>query len=141
MSYIPEKLRQQVIKRAQGRCEYCQTQQVIVVAMEIDHIIPEASDGQSTLENLCLACIGCNGFKYSFQTGIDPTTGIESELFNPRSQLWSDNFKWSDDGLEIIGLTPTGRATVNRLRMNRDAIMKSRQRWVQAGWHPPNDKD
>lgn len=36
MAYISEDLRQEVTDRARGRCEYCQTQQVIVVAMEID---------------------------------------------------------------------------------------------------------
>jgi hypothetical protein len=37
MARISDNLRQQVIERARGRCEYCQTQQIIVVAMEIDH--------------------------------------------------------------------------------------------------------
>lgn len=38
--------------------EACQTQQVIVVSMEIDHIVPESAGGETTLANLCLACVG-----------------------------------------------------------------------------------
>ncbi|MCU0464761.1 MAG: HNH endonuclease [Anaerolineae bacterium] len=134
MAYISEGLRQGVRERAHERCEYCQTQQVIVVSMEIDHIVPESAGGETALGNLCLACVGCNGFKLDFQRGIDPETGQEAPLFNPRVQGWNDHFQWRDDGLQVIG-----RATVVRLRMNRDAVVNSRQRWVQAGWHPPKE--
>lgn len=137
MAYISESLRQEVTDRARGRCEYCQTQQVIVVSMEIDHIVPESVGGETTLDNLCLACVGCNGFKLDFQSGIDPETEQEVRLFNPRNQEWHNHFQWSDDGLEVIGLSATGRATIARLRMNRDAVVNSRRRWVEAGWHPP----
>lgn len=139
MARIPDKLRQQVIERARGRCEYCQTQQIIVVSMEIDHIIPESANGETILDNLCLACIGCNGFKLNFQTGIDPDTEQEILLFNPRTQHWNEHFRWDDDGLRVIGLTATGRATIARLRMNRDGVVNSRQRWAESGWHPPSD--
>lgn len=139
MARISDNLRQQVIERARERCEYCQTQQIIVVAMEIDHIIPESAGGETNLDNLCLACVGCNGFKLDFQIGIDPDTEKEAPLFNPRTQNWHEHFKWNGDGLNIIGLTATGRATVVRLRMNRDAVVNSRRRWVEAGWHPPSD--
>ena len=141
MAYISDSLRQEVTERAHGRCEYCQTQQVIVVSMEIDHIVPESASGETTLDNLCLACVGCNGFKLDFQTGIDPETEREAPLFNPRVQNWRDHFHWSDDGLQIIGLTTVGRATITRLRMNRDAMVNSRRRWVQAGWHPPKERN
>jgi hypothetical protein len=137
MARIPDKLRQQVIERARGRCEYCQTQQIIVVSMEIDHIIPESANGKTNLDNLCLACIGCNGFKLDFQIGIDPDTEQEASLFNPRTQRWNDHFRWSDGGLQVIGLTATGRATIVRLRLNRGAVVNSRRHWVEAGWHPP----
>jgi hypothetical protein len=137
MAYLSESLRQRITERAHGRCEYCQTQQVIVVSMEIDHIVPESAGGETALGNLCLACVGCNGFKLDFQSGIDPETGQEAPLFNPRVQRWNDHFQWSDDGLQVVGLTAIGCATAVRLRMNRDAVVNSRRRWVQAGWHPP----
>lgn len=141
MARIPDSLRQQVIERARERCEYCQTQQVIVVTMEIDHIVPQSAGGETILDNLCLACISCNGSKLDFQTGIDSQTEQEILLFNPRVQDWAEHFQWSEDGLQVIGLTPTGRATVVRLRMNREAVVNSRQRWVTVGWHPPKNID
>lgn len=52
--------------------------------MEIDHIVPRAAGGSDTLDNLCVACISCNGYKLAFQEGIDPTTGEPAALFNPR---------------------------------------------------------
>ena len=58
-------------------------------------------------------------------------------LFNPRTQQWSEHFVWSADKTTIQGITPTGRATVMVLRMNRTVIVLARQRWVSVGWHPP----
>ncbi|MBZ0281934.1 MAG: HNH endonuclease [Anaerolineae bacterium] len=137
MPPISETLRQQVTKRAHGLCEYCQTAQLIVVTLEIDHIIPESAGGATDLDNLCLCCRGCNSFKQDFQTGIDPNTDQEVALFNPRTQLWNDHFEWGEEGTMLMGKTATGSATIQRLRINRPTIIASRQLWVQAGWHPP----
>ena len=62
MADISDSLRQEVTDRARGRCEYCQTQQVIVVSMEIDHIVPESAGGETTFDNLCLACVDLTRF-------------------------------------------------------------------------------
>ena len=105
--------------------------------MEIDHIVPESAGGASTADNLCLTCVGCNGFKLAFQAAIDPNTGEMAPLFHPRSGQWSDHFSWSEDGILILGLTPVGRATVARLQMNRPQVVEARRLWVQANWHPP----
>jgi hypothetical protein len=137
MAYISESLRQEVISRARGCCEYCQMQKLVVVFMEIDHVIPESRGGKTEGINLCLACAGCNGFKLDFETGIDPQTNLEVKLFNPRLEKWQEHFQWSEDALRLLGLTATGRATIERLRMNREDILASRQLWVEAGWHPP----
>ena len=141
MARIPDNLRQQVIERARGRCEYCQTQQIIVVSMEIDHIIPLSAQGATALHNLCFACVACNGFKLDFQFGTDPETQREVALYNPRTQNWADHFRWSDDGSKALGLTAAGRATIARLKMNRAAVVNSRRRWVAVGWHPPSADD
>lgn len=139
MARISDALRQQVTERAQGLCEYCQTAQLIVVTMEIDHIVPQVANGETEFSNLCLTCRNCNGFKKDHQTGIDPHTDQEIPLFNPRMQVWSEHFRWSEDGTLMIGLTPTGRATIERLRINREGVAASRLLWVQAGWHPPKE--
>ncbi|MDQ3247968.1 MAG: HNH endonuclease [Chloroflexota bacterium] len=137
MASISSWLRRQVVERAQGRCEYCQTPLAIVVEMEIDHIMPKSVGGRTTLDNLCLACASCNGFKLNFQMAVDPETGEHVSLFNPRTQLWAEHFVWQAHGTKVNGQTPTGRATVQRLRMNREIMIAARQLWVQAGWHPP----
>jgi 5-methylcytosine-specific restriction endonuclease McrA len=137
MARLSNDLRRQIIERAGGRCEYCQTPQAIVVEMELDHVIPQSAGGTTDLDNLCLACVGCNGFKLAFQEAEDPETEQLAPLFNPRRQRWADHFAWSDDNTQIIGLTPTGRATVMRLRLNRERLVQARRLWVQIGWHPP----
>jgi len=58
-------------------------------------------------------------------------------LFNPRTQMWSEHFKWMPNGTILRGLTPTGRATIERLKINQDRVVDARTRWVFAGLHPP----
>jgi hypothetical protein len=70
--------------------------------------------------------------------GADPVTGEMIPLYDPRTQDWLEHFKWSDDGVHIIGLTPVGRATVAALRLSDDPnALIVRSYWVAAGWHPP----
>ncbi|GIK67127.1 MAG: HNH endonuclease [Chloroflexota bacterium] len=137
MSYIPKAIREAVFERAQGLCEYCQTAKIVVATIEIDHIIPASEGGLTTLDNLCLSCRSCNNSKQGYITGIDPATKTEVSLFNPRTDSWHEHFEWSEDGLTIIGLTETGRATIHRLDMNKKNLVESRQLWVSVGWHPP----
>ncbi|MGH2410282.1 MAG: HNH endonuclease [Chloroflexota bacterium] len=137
MTYIAPALRQAVVERASGRCEYCGTAQAIVVEMEVDHIVPRAAGGVTDLANLCLTCVGCNGFKLAYQSGVDPDSGEEVALFHPRNQRWQEHFGWSADGTYVVGLTSIGRATVGRLCMNRERMVEARLLWAEAGWHPP----
>ena len=37
-------------------------------------------------------------------------------------------------------LTPTGRATIVRLRMNQPRIVEARSIWILAGIHPPHEQ-
>ncbi len=43
--------------------------------------------------------------------------------------------KW--DGVRALGLTPTGRATIDTLEMNRALILAIREEEVERGRHPP----
>jgi hypothetical protein len=63
----------------------------------------------------------------------DPITGHAVTLFHPRQDVWLHHFAWSADGAHIIGLTPTGRATVEALRFNRPAIVQLRHYWRTTG--------
>jgi hypothetical protein len=107
--------------------------------MHIEHIIPKTAGGLSIEENLWLACPACNEFKGAQTHAIDPVTGRRVRLFNPRKQKWKRHFRWSADGTEIIGKTAVGRATVVALQMNHPVSIRTRQKWVLAGWWPPED--
>jgi HNH endonuclease len=125
---------------AQNRCGYCLSPQHLVMArLEIEHIMPLAKGGSNAEANLWLACPICNRFKGDKTTAVDPETGAIVPLFNPRAQMWSDHFRWSDDGLRIIGRTTVGRATVAALHLSDDPdVLEVRSYWVLAGWHPPD---
>lgn len=139
-SYIPKELRLLVAEQAKQRCGYCLTQAAIVgTPLTFDHIIPEAVGGPTTEANLWLACSLCNTYKGNRVMALDAETGVLVPLFNPRTQQWSEHFAWDDQGVQILGLTPTGRATVVALRLNNQYVVPSRRKWVAAGWHPPLD--
>jgi len=139
-SYIPKALREQVTAQARRRCGYCLTQEIIVGSpMEIDHLIPEAQGGRTGEENLWLACSLCNDSRGCRIAGVDPVTGELVRLFNPRQQVWAEHFRWSGNGSCVVGLTPTGRATVITLNLNRQVLVQARLAWVAVGWHPPQD--
>jgi hypothetical protein len=139
-AHIPEAIRRRIAEAARYRCGYCHTLQAIVgYPLHIDHIIPEAAGGPSTEDNLWLSCSVCNNFKGVQTRATDPITQVEVPLFNPRTQVWSDHFTWSEDGIQIIGLTPIGRATVLALQLNTPFRIHARQRWASVGWHPPRD--
>ncbi|AFZ60706.1 HNH endonuclease [Anabaena cylindrica FACHB-243] len=141
---VNDATRKLVRERAKFLCEYCHSLEEASAALfAIDHIIPQSISGSSDdPDNLALACQRCNGYRYNFTTGIDPETKEIIPIFNPRKQKWSDHFIWSLDSLKIIGITPTERATCNRLdlndeRHNEGSIIKARRFWVKGGWHPP----
>lgn len=140
ISHITFDLRQRVVETAGHRCEYCQTQELIIgMPLEVEHITPEAQGGSSDETNLCLACPRCNRHKGTQTTFKDEETGAEVPLFHPRQQEWRDHFAWRQNGLYLVGLTPTGRATVAALKINNPYIVRSRRIWTEAGWHPPHD--
>src|ERR1700752_487444 len=102
MRYIPAELRRAVTQRALGRCEYCGlSQEGQEATFHIDHIIPLTADGQTTTDNLALACVSCSLRKAARQTVVDRQTGEEVPLYNPRREQWSDHFRW--DGVRVIG--------------------------------------
>ena len=124
-----------VYKRADGCCEYCQTcEHNTGQPMHIEHIIPGDND---ELDNLCLACASCNLSKATATTEVDPNTQSTVSLFNPRTQMWTDHFEWIDNNCRIGGKTAIGRATVVRLKMNQDRLVRARRNWIRSGNHPP----
>lgn len=103
----------------------------------MDHILPQVAGGSDEPENLAAACYRCNEFKGSKTHAPDPARGMLVPLFNPRQQSWTEHFVWANGGTHIIGLTPTGRATVIALRLNNDYVVEARTLWIESNWHPP----
>lgn len=138
--YIPVKIRIAVIERANGMCEYCLCwAHNSLHTFCVDHIIPISKDGQTVLINLAYACSGCNGFKLDKTTATDPETQQKVRLFNPRTDDWNEHFKWSDDTLQMTGLTTIGRATIDCLKLNREGVVNIRRLTVMSGEHPPKN--
>jgi len=135
---IPPAVRQRVANAAKHRCGYCQTQEIVIgMPLEIEHIVPIAAGGSSDEDNLWLACPRCNRHKGVRTRATDPETGEDVPLFNPRRQRWQEHFTWQQGGATVVGLTPTGRATVATLLMNNPFVVRARQIWIAWGWHPP----
>jgi hypothetical protein len=136
---IPIRLRRQVILRAHNRCEYCRSPETFSLdTFTIDHIHPIADSGSDDLDNLAFACLNCNNRKQDDRTAVDPHTQERVPLFHPRLDRWSDHFQWSEDTLTIVPLTPTGRATVMRLQLNRTGAVNIRRAQLALGEeHPP----
>jgi HNH endonuclease len=89
---VPETLSQAVRLRADGRCQYCLMHESLQGAtFHVEHIIPQSKGGHSVLENLALACPGCNLHKADRTTAVDPATGEQVPLFHPIRQRWSEH--------------------------------------------------
>lgn len=99
--------------------------------------MPQAEGGTWAIENLAFSCQGCNNHKYIFITAIDPLSGAIVPLYHPRQQHWADHFTWNEDFTFVIGLTPTGRATVHKLRLNREGVCNLRRALRVISEHPP----
>ncbi|MCP4150353.1 MAG: HNH endonuclease [bacterium] len=140
MAKIPVNLKQAVFERARDCCEYCRSQaRFSTQAFSVEHIIPSSSDGKTVPENLALACQGCNYHKYTKTMGINPVDGELVSLYNPRQQRWAEHFTWNENFSLIIGLTPTGRATVESLKLNREGLVNLRRALYTIGEHPAEE--
>jgi len=136
--YIRKKIKQTVIERACGCCEYCKALASHTPSpFEVEHIIALVVGGDDTLENLAYACRGCNLHKGIKVTISDLKTGQQIPLFHPRKDQWNDHFKWDDEVLRIIGITLKGELTIKTLDMNREGLINLRQVLKNAGLHPP----
>ena len=140
MTAIPAGLRRLVLRRANGRCEYCRlAQERQEATFHIDHVIPVAAGGMTVAGNLALACVSCSLRKGARRNAMDPDTGIEAPFYNPGDQDWHDHFRWM--GTRLVGLTPMGRATIRALKLNRPLILAIRHEEVSRRRHPPPTPD
>jgi hypothetical protein len=104
----------------------------------VDHIIPQQHGGPTASANLAWSCLRCNKHKGPNLSGIDPVTGEMVRLFHPRRDRWSEHFVWEKS--KLLGLTPTGRATVGVLQINRLDAVLVREALMEEGAYPAEPK-
>ena len=132
--------KQAEFQRANGCCEYCRSQvHYSPNPFSVEHIMPHAGGGTDRPDNLALSCQGCNNCKYTSVDATDPVTGATVPLFHPRRQRWDEHFAWNGDFTLVIGRTPMGRATVEKLQLNRGGVVNLRHVLRVVGEHPPTE--
>jgi len=106
----------------------------------IEHIVPRSAGGSDDTTNLALACPACNLAKSNRVTAADHLTDSSATLFNPRSDRWKDHFTW-DERRRVVGLTTTGRATLDALDFNhpRRVLIREAEEWFDL--FPPEESE
>jgi hypothetical protein len=101
---------------------------------EPDHIIAAKHGGETTTENLALACFDCNRFKGSDIASLDPASRELTPLFNPRTQEWSQHFNVA--GGLIRARTAVGRVTESILKLNLQSRVEVREMLASVRRYP-----
>lgn len=126
-----------VALRARHRCEYCHApESVFNFPFEVEHILPLTREGADDEANLALACRSCNIYKGTSVASTDPATETVVPLFHPREQLWESHFAVDTATAMMLGLSPSARATILRLRINSQAQVMARRQWIILGLFP-----
>jgi 5-methylcytosine-specific restriction endonuclease McrA len=102
----------------------------------VEHVVPRSLGGETDLDNLALSCQECNNSKYNKIAAEGSLTEASVSLYNPRAHNWNDHFAWSSDLTQIVGLTATGRATIETLQLNRPNVVNLRLLLLLADKHP-----
>ncbi len=124
-----------VQQRSGNRCEYCGMPQDATpfIPFHVEHIIArqhvEADSNDPS--RLAFSCDRCNAYKGPNISSVDPATGEVVQLFNPRTDVWSDHFVASKGF--VIGLSSVGRATSRLLNMNHPRRVELRLQWLEEG--------
>jgi HNH endonuclease len=121
-----------IVRRAQGRCEYCQfPESAAELPFHADHIIAEKHGGPTEAANLAWACFSCNLRKGPNIAGFDPATGELTRLFHPRKDVWAGHFEWQ--GARLRGKTAIGRTTIAVLDINHADAVTMREALFEEG--------
>ena len=140
MTKVDPATRSLVVHRASGLCEYCLSPEAYsCCTFSVDHVRPRSTGGEDNANNLALCCQQCNNHKFNAVTHADPVSLKEVPLYNPRADKWSDHFAWDFTMTQIVGISAIGRATVDRLQLNRDGVVNLRNVLREVGFRfePP----
>ncbi|HEX9929732.1 MAG TPA: HNH endonuclease signature motif containing protein [Pyrinomonadaceae bacterium] len=81
-------IRKTVEERAKKLCEYCQSPlEFSSDPFSVEHIFPISKGGTDDLENLALACQGCNGHKSTKIEAFDAVSQATAIFYNPRKDM------------------------------------------------------
>ena len=81
---ITKKLRFEIFKRDDFKCQYCGSTPPSVV-LEIDHIAPVSKGGDNDIDNLITSCFDCNRGKTNvLLTNIPETIAFKSEILSEK---------------------------------------------------------
>jgi len=73
------KLRKQVMRRDHGLCQVCANAKRVMIAQEVDHIIPKAKGGTDDIGNLQAICRKCHALKTLIDEGKRPKPQIGAD--------------------------------------------------------------
>jgi hypothetical protein len=102
------------------------------LSFEVEHILPQASGGESSPDNLARFCRSCNLHKSDAVAAFDEETQSTVRFLHPCRDAWREHFAVNAETGKIEGLTDIGRMTVLRLRIN--SAFKSRLEGNGSNW-------
>ena len=115
---------EQVRQRAKFACEYCGVLEADTGGeLTVDHFQPSTRGGSDDLSNLLYCCYRCNLYKADYW----PTLPTDLPVWNPRQEPAAAHFLALLDG-GLYPITNVGAFTMQRLRLNRPALLSYRQR-------------
>jgi len=119
-----DEIRQTVRANYHFRCGYCGVSEADSGSeLEIDHYRPQSRGGGDEPENLVYCCPKCNQYKGSYWHETDPPHIIR--LLHPRRDDFREHLREKDNG-EIIGKTKEGSFLIQRIHLNRPALIAYR---------------
>jgi HNH endonuclease len=119
---VSNTLLDQIRQRARFACEYCGvTETDTGGVLTLDHFQPRSRDGTDALDNLLYCCFRCNLYKADYW----PLRPDDPVLWNPRQEAREAHLLLLSDS-RLYPITSTGEFTLERLRLNRPALIAYR---------------
>ena len=135
MSVVPEALRRAVWARAQVAANTVSFTKQISISPTSPTMWSQCSmEARPCWKVSRSPAFPCNRRKGTNLASVDPVSGERAWLFHPRRDRWSDHFQI--EGARIVGVTPTGRATVFLFQLNSDERLRVRRHLQRAGRFP-----